>query len=189
MKKILLAIPVLLIVLAGFFALNWYMDKPDDSNLPKLEFVPGAAYEYKPSSLDDWELVIENVKLGLMPLDTKLKLIEENVTEAANWEYKRGSEDLYVWAKTFDSNEDAMNAAKDFSFLMAWKTRTKLAFAQDGAVGVWDNLRNEPPLFLYVVEDNVLVHIAYYNEDGNYNAEDISNDNKFLIDLVKEMLE
>jgi len=189
MKKVLLVIPVLLVVLAGFFVVNWYMDKPDDSNLPQIEFVPGDAYDYKPETLgDDWELVIENIKLGLMPLDTKLKLMEENVTEVANWEYTRGSEDLYVWVKTFDSNEDAMSAASKFRFMFGWKTRTNLAFSEDGAVGVWDNMRNVPPLFLYVVEDNVLIHIAYYNEDGRYNPENIYKDNRFMINLVKEML-
>ncbi|MBD3263119.1 hypothetical protein GF374_01940, partial [Candidatus Woesearchaeota archaeon] len=166
MKKIVYAIPILLIILIGLVTYGWFTkNESTDSNIPDLEYLPGNAYEFKPDSLSkDWELVSEKVRLGEFNLADRKKFYEDNISDIAVWEYAYGDERLYVWVKVFETEQDAQEAANVFHSFLGWKKiKTNLAFADDGAVGVWSNLRDNPPLFLYLVEDDTLVHIAYYN--------------------------
>lgn len=189
MKKLLIAIPIILLFLASGCVTGWFA-KEDDSNTPQLNFTTGPAYEYNPTEyLPDWELVSEKPRLGKMPLEIQEELNELDILDAATWEYQRGNESLYVWAKVYETSEGAINASKPFTSIFAWpSSKTYLAFADEGAVGVYRNFREAPPLLIYAVKDDVFIHITYYNEDGKYNPEREPEDKLFLINLVKSVL-
>jgi len=184
MKKIAILLPIILL----FFASGCITGHHSAENLPELNFTTGPAYQYKPS-LDGWTLVSETPRLGRMPFKVQDELDEFNIVDAAAWEYERGPENLYVWVKVFDSPEDAVNASKGFKSMFAFDQRTYLSFADQGSVGIYNTLGKEPaPLLIYVVKNNVLIHVAYFNQNGRYSDEKISEDKYFLITLVEDML-
>ena len=189
MKKIL---PVILIVLI-FLASGCITGKTfevDESKLPKLNISPGPAYAYKPDLTDDWELVSEKVKLGQMPFDVQDELAEFHPVDAAMWEYAKGDERLFVWAKIFETEEDAFNASKPFLSMFTWiGLKTRILFVDEGAVGIFRTVNEPPPLLLYGIKDNVLIHIAYYNNVTRYNDANIYEDKRFLVSIAKGMLD
>lgn len=184
MKKLLIVIPIILLFLAS----GCITGKHSDDDLPKINFTTGPAYEYKPD-LPDWELVSENHRIGAFSLEIQQELRQHDILDAANWEYQKGEESLYVWAKVYENN-----VTKDekgfFISPFAWITRTAHLLGDDGSVGVYrGNDKEEPPLLIWVSEGETIIHIAYYNNNGTYVRDNIYDDQRFLINLAKEMLE
>ena len=139
--------------------------------------------------LSKWDVKAEYKNLAEVPTAFKWKFINEDVADAAYQELERDDDLLLVWSRIYDDSEALETAKEEFTGPLAWRTRTNLAFGE-GIVGLRRIFRVNDPLMIYLTQNNnTLIYITYYNQDGTYNATHMDEDKIFLIDLAKNIIQ
>lgn len=179
---------VLIVILLVALGAIWYRFYfiADDS---QIDIIEGSAYSYNPKAyLSDWGIITDYKTLAEIPLEIKKNFIASSVSDAALWEFRKGNETLLVISRLYSDKEGLDEDLESFKHTLAWKTRTNI-FNNSGVVGISLVELANRPLMLYTVEDNLLIYAVYYNyKNMAYNNSNQFDDERYLIDMAKTML-
>jgi hypothetical protein len=157
---------------------------PDNPNAVK---VTGLAV-YEPTDLlKGWTLNDSRTNLAEVSSDLRSQWMQQGIKDAAMWHYTKGAEDLYVWLRVYP-DKATLEKNKDFTSMFVWDSVTNLGIGDNAIIGGYKAGEGKVPLLVYVAKDNRMFYASYYNQNGNYNATSLSDDEHFLVSFARDML-
>jgi len=152
----------------------------------------GPLAVYDPAEfLSGWKLKSSYVTLADLPLEKKQEFFDiKNLTDVATWEFAKGGDTIFVWLREF-ADEDATKIGAESFGVFAWRPEVSIAnlpFGDEGKIGVY-RVTGHDPLMTYVMQDDKILSIAYYNtKNAEYDATKLSEDKIFLTSLTRKVM-
>jgi len=199
-KLIIGAIIVLFVLSSGCFGFG---DKTNANSQQEPAAALEGPYKYKLSESElgeGWQLVWEAKNMAGLPLEQQRAFASYGITNAAGWQYVRGNESLYVWARDFE-NKDKLVELEESKILLPlnWKKAKKLAIGDMGYVGmlmvadIATGYRGDPVLTAYVARGDETFFVQYtnfpYEGRSIYDGENQPALERFIVGLARKLLE
>ncbi len=147
---------------------------------------------YNPEKwLNDWNLDVEKTNLAEMPADFRAEMMSQGITDAATWEFSKGTEKLFFWTRIFADNATRDKYDGAFNGPLVWRNgaRASMAIGDEGIIGIY-RMEGNDPLMIYTSRANQIWYISYYNyanENGSaYNATEMTADKQNLVDMARQ---
>ncbi len=179
-KKILFMFVAVIAVLTACFLLFYSKPSQEPQFVGLMSCMPNSDY------LAGWKLVEYDKNLAEIQSELRKEWLAQNISDAAMLHYNKNSQDLYIWARKYPDNKSLAIGARDFTNPLAWREQSELAFG-NGKIGLYKARESKPPLLLYLIFDDKLIYLAYYNSNLSYVPNNSMADKIFLTNLGREI--